>query len=191
MNLLKSKEKNNDIMIGRHMSVSNPDFLVGAVKRAVSYGANALALFIGSPHSHYRRNILELKPKDLKKFLENDKKISIKNIIVHASYVINLGNVLDSNTFQSSVKLLRTDIKRMSIIGLETIVIHPGYALSASRSESILQIAKGINQILIDNPPVRIALETMSGKGSEIGINFREINEIIQKIERKEKVGVC
>lgn len=186
-----NKEKCNNIIIGRHVSVSSPEFLVGAVKEAISYEANALALYVGSPHTRHRRDISELKPSEFREFLERDKTINIKNIIVHAPYVMNLGNILSPNTFQKSVKLLRTDIERMVTIGLETIVLHPGYALRESCSESISQIAQGINQVLADNPPVRIALETMSGKGSEIGSNFEEINEIIQQVKRKEKVGVC
>jgi len=184
-----SKEEN--IIIGRHISVSNPEFLVGAVKEAISYGANALALYVGSPHTSHRRDILELKPREFREFLEKDKTISVENIVVHAPYVMNLGNTLNLDTFQKSVKLLKTDIERMVTIGLETIVLHPGHSLSASRSKSISQIVQGINQVLIENPPVRIALETMSGKGSEIGSKFEEINEIIQQVERKEKVGVC
>jgi len=186
-----SKEKSNNIIIGRHVSVSDPDFLVGAVKEAISYEANALALYVGSPHTSHRRDISELRPNEFRKFLERNRTINIKNIIVHAPYVMNLGNTFSPDTFQNSVKLLRTDIERMVTIGLETIVLHPGYALRVSRSKSISQIAQGINQVLADNPPVRIALETMSGKGSEIGSNFEEINEIIQQVERKEKVGIC
>jgi deoxyribonuclease IV len=186
-----NKEKNNNVIIGRHVSASSPGFLVGAVKEAISYGANALALYVGSPHTSHRRNVSELRPNEFRKFLERDETINIKNIVVHAPYVMNLGNIFDLDTFQKSVKLLRTDIERMIIIGLETIVLHPGHALRASRLKSISQIVQGINQVLTDNPPVRVALETMSGKGSEIGSSFEEINEIIQQVERKEKVGVC
>lgn len=186
-----NKKKSNNIIIGRHVSVSSPEFLVGAVKEAISYEANALALYVGSPHTSHRRDISELKPSEFREFLERDKNISIKNIVVHAPYVMNLGNVLNTNTFQNSVKLLKTDIERMVTIGLETIVLHPGYALKESYSESISRIAQGVNQVLADNPPVRIALETMSGKGSEVGSRFEEVNRIIQQVERKEKVGVC
>jgi deoxyribonuclease-4 len=186
-----NKEKKNSIIIGRHVAVSSPELLIGAVKEAISYEANALALYVGSPHTSYRRDVFELKPNEFREFLEKNENIKIKNIVVHAPYIINLGNVFNKNIFQNSVKLLRTDIERMIIIGLETIVIHPGHALGASSLKSTFQIARGINQVLIDNPPVRIALETMSGKGSEIGSNFEEINEIIQHVEKKEKVGVC
>ena len=181
----------NNIIIGRHLSVSSPEFLVGAVKEAISYGANALALFIGSPYTNHRKDISELRPNEFREFLERNKTIGIKNIVVHAPYVMNLGNILNLDKFQKSVKLLRTDIERMVAIGLETIVLYPGHSLSANCSESISQIAQGINQVLTDSPPIRIALETMSGKGSEIGSSFKEMSEIIQQIERQEKVGIC
>lgn len=186
-----NKKKNNNVIIGRHLSVSSPEFLVGAVKEAISYKANALAIYVGSPYTSHRSHISELRPNEFREFLKESKLINIKNIVVHAPYVINLGNTLNLDKFQKSVRLLRTDIERMAALGLETIVLHPGCALSASRSKSISQIAQGINQVLFDNPPVRIALETMSGKGSEIGSNFEEIKEIIQQVERKEKLGVC
>lgn len=179
------------IIIGRHVSVSSPKFLVGAVKEAISYGANSLALYVGSPHTSHRRDVSELKPNEFRKFLQRDRTVNIKNIVVHAPYVMNLGNTLNLDTFQKSVKLLRTDIERMVTIGLETMVLHPGHSLGAGCSRSISQIVQGINQVLADDPPVRIALETMSGKGSEIGSRFEEINKIIQQVERKEKVGVC
>lgn len=182
---------NNDIIIGRHLSVSNPEFLAGAVKEAINYGANALALYVGSPYTSHRSHISELKPNEFREFLKKNKTIDIKNIVVHAPYVMNLGNVINPSTFQKSVKLLRTDIERMIALGLTTIVLHPGHSLGANRSKSISQIARGINQVLTDNPPVKIALETMSGEGSKIGNSFEEINEIIQQIEKKEKVGVC
>src|SRR3954467_396443 len=101
----------NNIIIGRHVSVSSPEFLVGAVKESISYGANALALFIGSPYTSHRKDISELKPNEFREFLEKNKTIDIKNIIVHAPYVMNLGN-LNPDKFQKSVKLLRTDIER-------------------------------------------------------------------------------
>jgi len=186
-----NKEKNNNVLIGRHLSVSSPEFLVGTVKEAISYGANALAVYVGSPHTSYRSHISKLRPNEFREFLKKDQSINIKNIVVHAPYVINLGNTFDPDKFQKSIKLLKTDIERMVTLGLEIIVLHPGYSLGASRSESISQIAQGINQILVDNPPVRIALETMSGKGSEIGSSFEEMSEIIRQITRKEKVGIC
>jgi deoxyribonuclease-4 len=181
----------NNIIIGRHVSVSSPEFLVGAVKEAISYGSNALGLYVGSPHTSHRRDVSELRPSEFREFLKRDGSINLRNIVVHAPYIMNLGNTFNLSTFQKSVKLLRTDIERMVIIGLETIVLHPGHSLGADRLKSISQIAQGINQVLADNPPVRIALETMSGKGSEIGSSFEEMKEIIQQIERKEKIGVC
>jgi len=186
-----NKEKNNNNIIGRHLSVSSPEFLVGTVKEAISYGANALAIYVGSPYTSYRSHISKLKPNEFREFLKRDKTINIKNIVVHAPYVINLGNTFNPDKFQKSVKLLRTDIERMVTIGLEIIVLHPGCALGENRSKSISQIAQGINQILVDNPPVKIALETMSGKGSEIGSNFEEMSEIIRQVARKEKIGIC
>jgi deoxyribonuclease-4 len=187
-----SEKKNNNVIIGRHLSVSSPEFLVGAVKEAIIYGANALALYVGSPLTRHRSHVSELKPDEFKEFLKKNQTIDIKNIVVHAPYVMNLGNTLEPEIFQKSVKLLRIDIERMITLGLETIVLHPGSSrLGASRSESISQIACGINQVLTDNPPVRIALETMSGEKNKIGSSFKEMREIIQQIERKEKVGVC
>src|SRR4051812_46509531 len=106
-------EKNKNIIIGRHIAVSSPEFLVGAVKEAISYGANALALYVGSPHTNHRGNINDLKPTEFREFLDKDKKIDINNIVVHAPYVMNLGNTLNSDIFQKSVKLFRTDIERM------------------------------------------------------------------------------
>ncbi|RHZ35335.1 deoxyribonuclease IV [endosymbiont GvMRE of Glomus versiforme] len=180
-----------DLIIGRHISMTYPNFLVGAIHEALSYEANALAIYVGSPQSNQRRPIPELKIKEFKNFLKENRTIDIKNIIVHAPHVMNLGNILNQNIFYQSIKLLKAEIRRMVEIGLETIVLHPGNALNAERSEAIKQIVRGINLVLEDDPSIRIALETMCGKGTEIGVNFQELNSIIQQVKYKKKIGIC
>ena len=182
--------KNYKLIIGRHCSSGKPNYLWGATKEAVSYNANALMVYLGAPQNSVRRPVSELKVPEFKQVLVENK-IDIDNVIVHGPYQVNLARETDSDTFDFSVKFLQEEIARMEEIGLKTIVIHPGSALNAPVKEALDNVAKGINLILEKSSTVRIALETMCGRGSEIGINFEQLKYIMDEIEQKDRVGVC
>jgi deoxyribonuclease IV len=182
--------KNYNLIIGRHCLVKSPHFLLGAVREALSYGANSLMIYSGAPQNSFRRPLSELKIPEFKKNLvENN--IEINNVIIHGPYLVNLANTLDEKIFSWSVEFLKKEIFRMEEIGIKTVVIHPGSALTAQPQVALLQLAKGLNLVLESTSTIRIALETMCGRGGEIGGNFEQLKNIIDKVEQKERVGIC
>jgi deoxyribonuclease-4 len=186
----KANNSEYRLIIGRHVPVKSPRFLLGAVEETVSYEANALAIFVGSPQKSERQSVNRLKISEFKNALKKSK-IDINNVVVHGPYIFNLANALNKENFQWSVKFLKKELTRMAEIGLKTIVLHPGSAVKTPTEKALDQVAYGINLILAETSGVRIALETMSGKGSEVGKTFQELKYIMSKIEKKERIGVC
>ena len=178
------------LIIGRHCPVRSPDFLLGAVQESLSYGANTLTFFLDSPQNSRRRSLGRLKIPEFKKVLAAHH-IDINQVLVHGPYLLNLANTANQKVFDWSVEFLKKEIARMETIGLRTLVLHPGSTLQDKSNNPLLQVARGINLVLEKNSKVRIALETMSGKGSEVGKTFEELKLIIENVDLKEKVGIC
>lgn len=183
-------DKSYNLIIGRHSLVRQPDYLLGAIQETLSYQANASMIYLGAPQNSFRQPLTVLKIPEFKKVLvENN--LVITNLVVHGSYLINLANTVNQSIFDHSVKFLAEEIQRMEEIGLTIIVLHPGSSLEAGTEKALCQVARGLNLVLKKENKVRIALETMSGKGSELGINFEQLKFIIDRVELKEKVGIC
>jgi len=190
MTTSNTNNKNYQLIIGRHCLFKSPNYLPGSVKEAASYGANALMIYLGAPQNTRRRPLTELKISEFKQFLVENK-INIDNVIVHGPYVLNMANTAREDIFSWSVDFLKKEIARMEKIGLKTVILHPGSAVDTPVNEALSQLAKGINLVLENTSNVRIALETMCGRGSEIGVNFDQLKYIISRIEQKDRVGVC
>ncbi len=173
--------------IGSHVSISKG--VEGAVKEALSYDANALMLYTGAPQNTRRKPVEEMKVNEAKVLLEK-KNIPIENVVVHAPYIINLASY-KSDTWQLAKDFLRTEIERTEQIGAKYLVLHPGAFTDKDAEYGINRIATGLNEILTPEQNVIVCLETMAGKGTEIGRSFEEIKAIIDKVELKDKIGVC
>lgn len=178
------------ILIGRHISLNCPDYLLGALKKAISYGSNSLMIYIGSPQTYFRRPLNQLKINEFKQLLlENN--LNINHVVVHGSYLVNLANTINNKKLLKSIEFLASDISRMEVIGLKTLIIHPGSSLGKDKCISLMNISNSLNKILSNNSSVQIALETMAGRTNELGSNFEEIKFIIDNVEQNEKIGVC
>jgi deoxyribonuclease-4 len=178
-----------NIFIGSHVSMAKPDYLLGSLNEALSYCANAFMIYTGAPQNSIRTSLDQLKIEEFKQELKlND--ININNVIVHAPYIINIGSG-DKIKWHISLQTLKTEVYRTHMIGCKYLVLHPGNAINIPRHESINNIAKAINEINQTNKDVVICLETMSGKGNEIGKTFQEIADIIKLINNKHLIGVC
>ena len=175
------------LIIGSHVSYKSNNQLVGSTEEAISYGANTFMFYTGAPQNTKRGEINNELTKEAQKLME-DNDIDINNIIVHAPYIVNLANM---NNFNFSVEFLKQELKRCNILGIKYMVLHPGSAVNVSRSEAIDNISKGLNLILDNDYNTTILLETMAGKGNEIGKDFNELKQIIDKVENKNKIGVC
>ena len=165
------------LIIGSHVGYKKDSGLVGSVEEALSYGANTFMFYTGAPQNTIRSSI----------DLDN-----VKNkVIVHAPYIINLANG-DESKFNFSCNFLSEELKRVDTFGMKYLVLHPGSHVGQGVDEGISNIVKALNLVLDkDNSNVMILLETMAGKGSEVGRNFEEIKSIIDGVSKKDRVGVC
>ena len=176
-----------ELIIGSHVSYKASDQLLGSVKEALSYGANTFMFYTGAPQNTMRGSIdLEIRDKAYNLMKENN--IDIDKVIVHAPYIVNLANI---DNFDFSVSFLKKEVERCNTLGIKYMVLHPGSAVNSSRDEALTSISDGLNLILDNNYDVKILLETMAGKGNEIGRTFDELKTIIDNIKYKDKIGVC
>lgn len=178
------------MIIGSHVSMSAPDYLLGSVKEALSYDANALMVYTGAPQNTIRKSVSSLKVDEAKKLME-DHHLSMDRMVIHAPYIINLANTVKPETYELAVSFLRQEIDRVQEIGAKYLVLHPGSFVAATLEEGIASIIKGLNEVVKEDDDLVICLETMSGKGSEVGFLFEHIKEILDHVHFPTKYGVC
>ena len=177
------------LIIGSHVGFRKDDQLLGSLKEALSYGANTFMFYTGAPQNTKRYPIedgLTLEALNLMK--ENN--IDYSKVIVHAPYIINLANDSDPEKFMFAVDFLREELERCELLGIQNVVLHPGSHVGLGIDRGIMNIATALNMVL-DTSNVRVLLETMAGKGSEVGSKLEEIKAIIDNVNAKDKVGVC
>ena len=177
------------MIIGSHVSFGNVG-LLGSVKEAISYGANTFMFYTGAPQNTLRKPINQENTKEAQKLmLENN--IDINKVICHAPYIVNLANNLDPQKYNFSINFLIGEIKRCEEMGIKYIVLHPGSSVGIERKEALDNIILALNQILKQDKSVHILLETMAGKGTELGSSLEEIKYLIDHVNQKELIGVC
>lgn len=177
------------IKLGSHVGMAGKDMFLASVKEAESYGANVLMLYTGAPQNTRRKEIKDL---NIEKGWEYAAQAGINEIVVHAPYIINLANTVKPEIFTLAVEFLEKEIIRTAAMRSKILVLHPGSCLDAGVDAGTAQIIKGLNQVLDQNEDdVFIALETMAGKGSEIGRSFEELARIYEGVHKKERLRVC
>lgn len=176
------------MLLGSHVSMSGKKMLLGASEEALSYGANTFMIYTGAPQNTRRKPIEEL---NIMKGLLHMKENGLSNIVVHAPYIINLGNTTKPETFELGVNFLQEEIKRTAALEATQIVLHPGAHVGAGVDAGIERIVEGLNEVLTQDYPVQIALETMAGKGTEIGRTFEELARIIDGVTNNERLSIC
>lgn len=177
------------IKLGSHVGMAGKDMFLASVKEAESYGANVLMLYTGAPQNTRRKEIKDL---NIEKGWEYAAQTGITEIVVHAPYIINLANTVKPEIFTLAVEFLEKEIIRTAAMRSKILVLHPGSSLDAGVDAGIAQIVKGLNQVLDQNEDdVFITLETMVGKGSEVGRSFEELAEIYEGVHKRERLRVC
>lgn len=176
------------LLLGSHVGMSGREMFSGSVKEALSYGANTFMVYTGAPQNTRRKELSELKIPEAHALM---REAGIEQFIVHAPYIINLGNTVNPSTFELAVEFLEKEITRSAGMGSHILILHPGAHVGEGTKAGIRKITEGLNQILTADTPVYIALETMAGKGSEIGSRFEELAEIYDKTVHSEKLKVC
>ncbi|MFC4811051.1 deoxyribonuclease IV [Paenibacillus sp. GCM10023250] len=176
------------LKIGSHVSFSDKGLLT-ATNEAVSYGSSSFMIYTGAPQNTRRKPMEDLYIPEGKAAMGE---AGIDEIVVHAPYIINLGSYKE-DTFELAVRFLQEEIRRTDAIGVRNIVLHPGAYTDKDAEYGIARIAEGLNEVLngTKETNVNIALETMAGKGTEIGRSFEEIASIIDKVAANDRLTVC
>jgi len=179
------------IKIGSHVSMNGTEMLLGSVKEAISYGANSFMIYTGAPQNTFRKPTETMKIEEAKAAMV-EANIPVENVIVHAPYIMNLANG-DPEKRAFAVEFLTKEIERTAAIGAKQIVLHPGAHVKQGVDIGIAYIVEGLNKVLENTKDldVYIALETMAGKGTEIGRTFEELARIIDGVTRNERLRVC
>ena len=176
------------IKLGSHVGMNGKKMMLGSVEEALSYGADTFMIYTGAPQNTRRKELSELNI-DTAQTLMKEK--GIQEFIVHAPYIINLANTVKPETYELAVRFLRLELTRASAMGSHILVVHPGAHVGAGTDAGIASIVKGLNEVLTDDSDCLIALETMAGKGSEIGRTFEELAQIYDGVTKKDRLRVC
>lgn len=162
--------------------------LLGSAKEAVSYGANTFMVYTGAPQNTKRKAISEL---NIDAAWEYMKQNGIEDFVIHAPYIINLGNSVNPETYSLAVDFLALELERTIAMGSRVLILHQGAHVGAGTETGLRQIIQGLNAVLTADTPCYIALETMAGKGSEIGRSFEELAAIYDGVKYNDKLRIC
>lgn len=176
------------LKLGSHVSMSGKKMLLGSSEEAASYNATAMMIYTGAPQNTRRKAIEEL---NIEAGLEHMKAHGIEDLVVHAPYIINLGNTTKPETFELGVNFMKSEVDRTEALSAKQIVLHPGAHVGAGSEAGVKRIIEGLNEALTKDQEVQIALETMAGKGSEVGRTFEEIAQIIDGVTLNDRLSVC
>ena len=175
------------LIIGSHVSFNKDNQLLGSVREALAYDANTFMFYTGAPQNTKRIPINDEKTYEAFKLMK-DNNMDLRNIIVHAPYIINPANTENIDFY---INFLRQEIDRVEKLGITKLVLHPGSHVQLGEDIAIKNITHVLNSCLLSDTKVDICLETMAGKGTEMGINFDQLKKIIDGVLYKDKVKVC
>ena len=177
------------LYIGSHVGFNKGTQLLGSLDEALSYGANTFMFYTGAPQNTFRYDINDALTKEAYKKMEANG-VALDKVIVHAPYIINLANP-ESAKHDFALNFLKQEVSRCEKLGIKNMVLHPGSHVGSGIDKGIELIVDGLNKVLDDDNSVCILLETMAGKGSEVGSSFSEIKRIIDGVSKKDLIGVC
>ncbi len=175
------------MLIGSHVGMKGKEMLLGAAKEAKSYEASTFMIYTGAPQNTRRKPIAELNIEAGQAYMAEH---GLSQIVVHAPYIINLGNTKKPENFGFAVDFLRAEVERAEALGATQMTLHPGAHVGAGAKAGIASIAKGLNEVIQPDQKLQIALETMAGKGTEVGRSFEELAQIIDLVKYNDKLSV-
>lgn len=177
------------LIIGSHVGFKKDTQLLGALDETLSYNGNAFMFYTGAPQNTVRMPLNDdLTFKALEKMKENN--ISLDNVVVHAPYIINLANNKDLDKYNFSINFLKQECNRCTNLFVKKLVLHPGSHVGCGNDIGINNIINALNEVLKESDTT-ILLETMAGKGTEVGKTLEEIKQIIDGVIYKDKIGIC
>ena len=173
--------------LGSHVKMRGKEMFLGSAKEAASYGANAMMIYTGAPQNTVRKDLSLMKIEEGKKYMEDH---GIEEVVVHAPYIVNLCNNKDQSKYEFAIEFLANELKRADALGAKQVTLHPGAHVGLGAKAAIENIAHGLDEALKASKDVSVALETMAGKGTEIGRTFEELSEIIEKCSENGRLSV-
>ena len=181
----------DDLLIGSHVSMSAPKFYLGSVEEAISYGSTTFMIYTGAPQNSFRSPLEKLRIDEGRKLVK-EYGFDESKIVVHAPYIINIANRLNEANYNMAKSVLLNEVKRTAGFGCRLLVLHPGSHVNTGVENGVDSIVKALDWVLSqDGTDVQIALETMAGKGSEMGTSFEQMQEIISKCKYPDRLGIC
>lgn len=178
------------LIIGSHVSFNKETGLLGSVKEALSYGASTFMFYTGAPQNTVRAKIDEEQTKKAKELMQENS-ININDVIIHAPYIVNLANNKDEDKFNFAINFLKQELDRAQTLGINKVVLHPGSHVGLGEEKGLENISAALNDVLKEKEGPIICLETMAGKGTELGKNFSELKTIIDNVKNNERLLVC
>ena len=173
--------------LGCHVNMRGKEMLLGSAKQAASYGANTFMVYTGAPQNTKRKDVSQMNIPVAHQYMQEQ---DIKDIVIHAPYIVNLGNTKKPQNFEFAVDFLRAEIKRAQALGAKQITLHPGSHVGLGSDVAIKNIARGLDEAIDPSSDVQIALETMAGKGTEVGRTFEQLAQIIERSQKNENISV-
>lgn len=172
-----------------HVNYSQPDYLIKAAEIASKDGGNTFMLY--SPVITLRHDFHA--PVNLKLFHKycQRHKIIQDSLVLHAPFMINLANPIDEKVWHFSLHFLRQQLIYCDRIGFKYLVLHPGSHLTGTREQGLNRLIMGLDRLHLNRYNAQVVLETMSGKGNEIGAKFKDFGYILKKVKHPEKIGIC
>ena len=177
------------LLIGSHVSFAK-DQLLGSVKEALSYGSTTFMFYTGAPQNTFRSKINEENTKEAYELMKENN-IDMDKVIVHAPYIINLANNKEEDKYEFSINFLIEEVNRCNMFNVKNMVLHPGSHVGLGPEVGLNNIINALNKVIDTTTGVRILLETMAGKGTELGTNFDDLKYIIDNIHNKDRIGLC
>ncbi len=158
-----------------------------AIERGESIGCTAIQIFTKSNRQWHAK---ALSDEEIELFKQTWKKSSIKSVVAHASYLLNIGSS-NPDLEKKSLEALKIELQRCADLGIPQLIIHPGSHTNTDEKSCLAQISKNINKLLAHIPDGMLLLETMAGQGSQVGYTFEQLAEIIKQVDQKRRVGIC
>lgn len=171
--------------IGTHMSIAGG--IAKTAENVVKMNANTMQIFSRNPRgSSYKTYAQE----EVEKFQQIRKSHAFGPVLAHAPYTMNLASATEK-TYEFACTVIREDIRRMDELKIENLVFHPGSHTGIGEEAGIANIIRGLDQAIAGTENIKVLLETMSGKGTEIGYRFEQLNQIRDGVQHPERIGIC
>lgn len=178
-------KKQHSLLLGAHMSIAGE--ISYAIERGESIGCTTVQIFTKSNRQWYAKPIEE---KDAQAFKQAWKDSSIKSIVAHASYLLNIGSP-NPDAAKKSLEALKIEFERCTQLTIPYLVIHPGSHTSSDEESCIERISHNLDELFEEVPHGTILLETMAGQGSQVGYTFEQLAQIIKLSKHKKRIGIC